>query len=411
MKRIISIVITVVLVFGLFVVATSAENVLIPLPATQYFAGMSLNDSRLRDAYYRIVHCIEQADEKVSIQDLLITKSDLKMIMTCYKNDYPQHFWYDSSYRYSYVDDFVYDVYPSYSITGQELVQARHDWEEAVDNILQGITPDMSEYEREKMIHDRLALQVVYQESENAHNAYGALVEGVAVCEGYAKAFQSLLYEVGIQCLFVTGQGISSSGTEPHGWNLVKIDGQYYYVDLTWDDQNSRIFYAYFNVTTQQLQQDHIFDATPYELPRCTAVDANYFVQTNCILTTFGVEQLGALLKSGNGTASILIPDSTGFIEWLSQNMFAIAQSAGFVDNIGYGYSRLGDEWVLSVSGTLLGDANVDGQITLLDVMYIALACAEKITLNYTQQQCSDMNNDGYVTLADALLIAHIIIS
>lgn len=91
--------------------------------------------------------------------------------------------------------------------------------------------------------------------------------------------------------------------------------------------------------------------------------------------------------------------------------MFAIAQAAGFVDNIGYRYSRLGDEWVLSVFGTLLGDANVDGQITLLDVMYIALACVEKITLSYTQQQSSDMNNDGYVTLADALLIAHIIIS
>lgn len=105
----------------------------------------------------------------------------------------------------------------------------------AAAKLLEGITGDMSPYERELAIHDRLVEQTAYDESQSQpqiHNLYGVLVNRLAVCDGYSKAFQYLLYQAGVPCLFVTGQ----SQGEGHAWNLVQLDGAYYHVDITWDD-------------------------------------------------------------------------------------------------------------------------------------------------------------------------------
>ena len=90
------------------------------------------------------------------------------------------------------------------------------------------------------MLHDRLAAQVMYDGSAaNAHDAYGALVDGKAVCEGYAKAFQYLLQKAGMQSFLITGSSTNPvSGTaEGHAWNVVRVAGEYYHVDTVWDDQ------------------------------------------------------------------------------------------------------------------------------------------------------------------------------
>lgn len=144
----------------------------------------------------------------------------------------------------------------------------------AAAKLLEGITGDMSPYERELAIHDRLVEQTAYDESQSQpqiHNLYGVLVNRLAVCDGYSKAFQYLLYQAGVPCLFVTGQ----SQGEGHAWNLVQLDGAYYHVDITWDDPvyngireaDKPVFYGYFNVTTAQIREDHTMDAENYPLP------------------------------------------------------------------------------------------------------------------------------------------------
>ena len=100
-----------------------------------------------------------------------------------------------------------------------------------------------------KQFHDYLCETVVYIDSTNAHNIIGPLLEGESVCEGYAKSFKLFcdLYE--IPCMVVTGVGVTASGTEAHAWNVVRMeDGKWYGVDVTWDDQTSRIYYEFFLV-------------------------------------------------------------------------------------------------------------------------------------------------------------------
>lgn len=94
-----------------------------------------------------------------------------------------------------------------------------------------------SDYEKALYVHDALVNSLEYDSSVNSHNIYGALVEKSAVCEGYAKAFKYILDELNIDCILVNGTATNSSGkTESHMWNYIKLDGNWYGVDVTWDD-------------------------------------------------------------------------------------------------------------------------------------------------------------------------------
>ena len=84
----------------------------------------------------------------------------------------------------------------------------------------------------------------------SAHNILGVLVDGWGVCESYAKAFQLLLNYYGIDNIYVTGYA-----GEAHAWNLVCLDEEWYWYDLTWDDTPERttgVTHRYFCVTDDQ---------------------------------------------------------------------------------------------------------------------------------------------------------------
>ena len=125
-------------------------------------------------------------------------------------------------------------------------------------------------YEDIKMVHDYLVDNIEYDTSlskDNIYDVYGALINRVAVCEGYARSFKYILDEMGVPCVLVIGTGTNSRGeTERHAWNYVEIDGNWYAVDCTWDDpvvvgggnlpQSSK--YKYFLKGANEFNQDHI---------------------------------------------------------------------------------------------------------------------------------------------------------
>lgn len=119
------------------------------------------------------------------------------------------------------------------------------------------VTPDMSEYDQVKAFHDYLVNNTEYKETgDRSHSAAGPLLDGLAVCEGYSRALDILCYLSGIECICISGTGNGGG----HGWNKVKIDGQWYNVDVTWDDPVSTkpvLRYDYFLVSDSVLAQDH----------------------------------------------------------------------------------------------------------------------------------------------------------
>lgn len=143
---------------------------------------------------------------------------------------------------------------------------------------------DMPDYQKELLIHDWLVEHNRYNlqdtSAPESHMAYSALVSGNPVCQGYAEAALVLLQAAGILVTYVSGEGTNSDGrTEGHAWNCVQIQGQWYNLDVTWDDPTSRngtdqLRYDYFNVTDSQLARDHSWDRG--SAPSCYATEMNY---------------------------------------------------------------------------------------------------------------------------------------
>ncbi len=131
----------------------------------------------------------------------------------------------------------------------------------------------MTEVERVRAIHDYLVKNVVYDDATAASiasgnmyaevpalTAYGALVNGLAVCEGYSEAFLLLCWTAGIEARLVEGTGNGGG----HEWNVVKIQGQWYQIDVTWGDpkfngvhppkgSTENLQYDYFLLTTSDM--------------------------------------------------------------------------------------------------------------------------------------------------------------
>lgn len=174
---------------------------------------------------------------------------------------------YDTQLKYYSYGGYIGKIQLKRKYDMQTSLNIKSQFESKANEIINKyIKPEMSDLEKEVVIHNYLVNNVVYDESDinTAHNAYGALIKGQAVCDGYSKAFKYFMDRFGIE------NGLVLSYEMAHAWNYIKIDGVTYFVDITWDDpvSNSDRIYKdslkYFNVTKTKLSEDHGWDTIKY---------------------------------------------------------------------------------------------------------------------------------------------------
>lgn len=112
---------------------------------------------------------------------------------------------------------------------------------EQINKIVKEIIDEVngySNYEKIRNVHNWIIDNVKYDaNAEEPYSILGALIEGKAVCEGYARSFKYIMDNLQIPCVLVSGTGTNSQGeTESHAWNYVQLDGKWYAIDVTWDD-------------------------------------------------------------------------------------------------------------------------------------------------------------------------------
>lgn len=243
-------------------------------------------------------------------------RQDVSHLIKCVYFDHPEIFWFDGKFSTNYqIDtDFVNYVDFNYSMDPDQAQARQQEIAEAVAGFMRGITDDMSEYDIALKIfetiislvdYDTLKLEksqkLPYFFSHNLRNIYGVFVEKKAVCAGYAKAFQYLTNRMGIECTFVGGIGKDS----PHAWNLIRLNGEYYYIDVTWDDHSDtkytffssqEITYDYFCVDSKTILRDHTPDDT-IPLPECTAKECNYYYKNGLLLDSYSYASICAIFK------------------------------------------------------------------------------------------------------------------
>ena len=249
----------------------------------------------------QILDGISNFETDISIKDNVFKKDDIESLkslfvlvkIACIENNSVA-----STYQYAGNDDYLTAIKLTYTKTQEQALSETNKLKKKVDSVLKGIRTDMNEFERIEYIHDTINKMCIYGESDtgNQDSAYGCLVEGKAVCEGYSKAFLLLCNYAGIDCTIVTGTAISDSGeSASHMWNMVMVDGKWYHIDLTWDDPTLNPFdknyvrYDFFNLTDSEISQTHTGIKNEfYDYPQANSTKYNYFVYYNYCAYDFG---------------------------------------------------------------------------------------------------------------------------
>ena len=195
--------------------------------------------------------------------------ADAEAAMTALTRDYPELFHLGRNYSLSYythAPEYATAVIPQYRMTAEEAADKRAQ-------LYVAAYLAVSENPDPLTLHDHVCAVVSYGgNTEMAHTAVGALLEGQATCEGYAQAMTLLYRMAGIPCGIVTGTATDSRGyTDRHAWNIADIDGCCL-IDATWNDQEHLGLntHWYYGLSTGEMAADHTPDPELY-VPLCAA--------------------------------------------------------------------------------------------------------------------------------------------
>ncbi len=298
-----------------------------PIAPSNYY-GYTLLNADEKALYDRFNAAAQEMTNIINLEKGNYSLNTVQKVLAYFVADFPQYFWvykYEFSYVLQndrltqlilfYTDGETVDRYDEKKVdqdnngwalaSRKKIAEQRNTFNQQISAVLKTIPASGSAFEKEKKIHDYVVSHVTYDDAlleklnqnpsdpkwlcHSSFTAYGALIQGTAVCEGYSKLFQYLCYETGIPCIPVIG----TSNRQNHMWNAAKIDGDWYHVDTTWDDCftiENLLYYHYFNLNDSQIAEDHTIgiagesDAI-YPPPACNATKynyrENYYIQMN----------------------------------------------------------------------------------------------------------------------------------
>lgn len=180
--------------------------------------------------------------------------------------------------------------YPDYHYSKEEYEYLISLLSDKVRNIKAQVMRKKSDLEKEYFIHDFFAKNVRYEDTGvDSHSIVGPLIYGRGVCDGISKSAKVLFGECGIECHVVNGTSRNSENgrLEPHSWNIVKIDGMYYHLDITYDNcaSDEGICYDYFNLSSDEIYKDRV-NSEPSRFYHIKCIKENdYFIMNSCYFT------------------------------------------------------------------------------------------------------------------------------
>ncbi|MCR4952824.1 MAG: hypothetical protein K6A43_02015 [Treponema sp.] len=310
------------------------------IPDSFLFYRSLLND-RQKIAYDIVYKTLMNTQHETE----LTVKTSIKefsQVMEAVRYDNPEAFWWSGDYLYwNNSDDVVTKCQLNYWIDDSKLEQAYEEfWGMTVPIIFYASKlPD--EMSKIKYIHDYICLSTEYDyqsfESGNyggkLQTAYSCAVEYKTVCAGYSSCFQYYMQQLGIPCASVWGSG--------HEWNFIKVNGQYYQMDVTWDD--TQIVPCYFNLKHVDMQK---FDMHGLD-PLANEVIKKYPSTSNAMsyLAYFGPLIVGSpytYQELGNFEREVNNPESAKVYQTEPQSLYTISNSDEFRELITLAFNSTG---------------------------------------------------------------------
>ncbi|MCR4734706.1 MAG: hypothetical protein K5829_06880 [Treponema sp.] len=222
------------------------------IPDSFLFYRENLNQKQ-KAVYDTIYKALMKNEEGASLP-VGLTEDEFFDTMDAVIYDNPEAFWWDGNYRYwTNSDDTVTSFKFKNWLEDSEIEQKYEEFWNATSPILFYASKLPDEMSKIKYVHDYLCLSIEYDdesyESGNTggklQTAYSGAVEYKTVCAGYSTLFEYYLQNLGIPCTYI------SSGS--HAWNFLKVNGQYYQTDVTWND--TELIPSYYNLTHEEMQK------------------------------------------------------------------------------------------------------------------------------------------------------------
>ena len=244
--------------------------------ANSYYYQM-LNKEQQK-AYYAIREGLMSLAPSFAVPRL--SSKELTDIYFMVRLDHPEIFYSVSfTYRFYQEADHV-EMHPEYMFPKAKIQEHRRAMTSRVQKLVRP-AEKLDEKGKELYIHDFICENVHYDKLKKpySHEIIGALGQGVAVCEGIAKAVKILCDAMGIWCIIALAEANPEKGIKyRHAWNVIRIGGSFYHLDATFDNTLSKeglIRHDYFNLSDMQIFRDH--EPVVWKIPACTDGDHTFY--------------------------------------------------------------------------------------------------------------------------------------
>ena len=275
----------------------------------EYHYAYDQLDAQEQAVYREIVNTIETRAEKTEL-----STTDLSAMERAYqavRYDHCEFFWLKKiSYgTYSNRKDEITKIEfsPEYSMDEEMQQDLQTKIDADANRMLEDAPYDGSDFDKVLYVYNTLIEEVDYDKSaDNNQNLISTFITHHTVCQGYAYGAQYLLNRLGIPCTTIEGE--TEDGN--HSWNLVMMDGDYYYIDLTWgnsqftyylNDEDSKLSEKFIDYTFMGADSETILKTrTPSEeipLPQCSAQDDNYYVHEDLYVPEWDADLIGNKIK------------------------------------------------------------------------------------------------------------------
>ncbi len=218
LKRIFAMIMAVILAFSSVLDLSAAET---------EREGENEHDS----AVERMIRGFEAFDESIDLSDLGVKTGELGALFAAVTKNSPYLFYVDNNLSYTYKSDgTVVSVIPKYNAKQDEAEKMTELCRNEIIKLVSIASLGESEIERVELAHDLICLRYEYDLTLESKDLYTFLSSGKGTCQGYTWTYMALLREMGIECEYVASDEIV------HIWLRVKVDGEWYHSDVTWDD-------------------------------------------------------------------------------------------------------------------------------------------------------------------------------
>ncbi len=185
--------------------------------------------------------------DRMSVYEFHLSEGELFEIIDRVMKTNPDFYYVENKFYYTAdATGVVREITPVYRYSAEEVRNIRNFCDNEIEKILFSVDDSMSDLQKVLTLHEYMCENFRYDDSFESGNMYDMLRTGKGTCQAFTLTYMELLSRIGIESSYAYSNEVM------HIWNLVKLDGEWYHVDLTWDNVPPSVSHKNFLLTDSE---------------------------------------------------------------------------------------------------------------------------------------------------------------